>query len=414
MKVDDLLEAKGSKQEAGYIPRPNNGQKCINCTMWRDPNKCSAVAGNIDPNGWCEWYAGGAYGKRGKKVKENNLADLLSNDYPLFLEDVRRIKNYALYMDLVEAELVGIPINESIDKNSIEILEKCKKLTASNPTIGNDYSYVFLIFDANSNLHILENNENATLENISNNQYTFSDGKTYPDERWSKLSYSSLYIFDDSNKFEKFKTIIRLKFNSVVENSVVEAFDTDVEWVSEPGPGGSTVYAAKIEDAYIEITYKPLDNGVYVSFTRGGRMSVTGEGNQNKIFGAVINHMKKWADKNKPEKIMFSAFKPNTGAFGSQDTTRSGLYSKMVQRFASQNGYDYSVEDTGSEDTFILTKRNIDATTSNQKIKNEISIYNTLMSEEYKDGDYARGGKPMPKAKKGRTKHPLHGKLVGS
>ena len=63
--------AKGTKAEAGYQPNPKNGQKCINCTMWRDPNKCSAVAGNIDPDGWCDWYAGGAYGKRGKRVDED-------------------------------------------------------------------------------------------------------------------------------------------------------------------------------------------------------------------------------------------------------------------------------------------------------------------------------------------------------
>jgi hypothetical protein len=36
-----------------------------------------------------------------------------------------------------------------------------------------------------------------------------------------------------------------------------------------------------------------------------------------------------------------------------------------------------------------------------------------IFAEQYKHGDYARGGVPMPKAKKGRTKHPLHGKLVG-
>ena len=71
MKIEDLFEAKASKEEAGYIPRPKNEQKCINCTMWRDPNKCSAVAGDISPNGWCEWYAGGAYGKRGKKIEED-------------------------------------------------------------------------------------------------------------------------------------------------------------------------------------------------------------------------------------------------------------------------------------------------------------------------------------------------------
>jgi hypothetical protein len=48
-----------------------------------------------------------------------------------------------------------------------------------------------------------------------------------------------------------------------------------------------------------------------------------------------------------------------------------------------------------------------------RKPKYKTSIYSTLISEKYKHGDYARGGQPMPKAKKGRTQHPLHGKLVG-
>jgi hypothetical protein len=137
-----------------------------------------------------------------------------------------------------------------------------------------------------------------------------------------------------------------------------EAFDTDVEWVADLNSRNVQVFATKIDDAYIELTYKrvfPAD--VYISFTRGGRMSVTGEGSQNKIFGAVINHVKQWVAKNKPPRIIFSAFKPNTGPFGSQDTTRSVLYSKMIQRFAGQNGYDYDIENTGSEDTFILTRQ---------------------------------------------------------
>lgn len=83
MKIQDLFEAKGTKAEAGYQPNPKNGQKCINCTMWRDPNKCSAVAGNINPNGWCKWYAGGAYGKRGKKVAESlSILSQWKNDEP--------------------------------------------------------------------------------------------------------------------------------------------------------------------------------------------------------------------------------------------------------------------------------------------------------------------------------------------
>jgi len=160
---------------------------------------------------------------------------------------------------------------------------------------------------------------------------------------------------------------------------IKEAFDTDVEWIKGAAPQGASVYAAKVDDAYIEITYKPMNKGVYISFTRGARMSVTGEGGQNKIFGAVINHIKKWVDKNKPQEIYFSAFKPRTGAFGSQDDTRSGLYRKMVQRFASQNGYDYDVEDTGNEDTFILKRKEND-TQTNEDFDNisDIDLKNAL------------------------------------
>lgn len=64
-----LQEAnKASKEEADYQDSPKNGDKCINCTMWREPNKCTAVAGAISPDGWCKWYEGGAYGKRGNLV----------------------------------------------------------------------------------------------------------------------------------------------------------------------------------------------------------------------------------------------------------------------------------------------------------------------------------------------------------
>ena len=47
---------KHSKEEAEYQARPHNGQICKNCTMWREPNKCTAVSGNISPRGWCAWY----------------------------------------------------------------------------------------------------------------------------------------------------------------------------------------------------------------------------------------------------------------------------------------------------------------------------------------------------------------------
>lgn len=55
--VDLFLEkAKHSKAEAGYVAHIVKGQRCINCTMWRSPNKCSAVLGKISPDGWCKWF----------------------------------------------------------------------------------------------------------------------------------------------------------------------------------------------------------------------------------------------------------------------------------------------------------------------------------------------------------------------
>jgi hypothetical protein len=69
MRLDDLSESKSSKSEAGYQAKPHAGQKCLYCTMWRDPNRCTAVAGSISPDGWCDWWQGGARGKHGR-IKE--------------------------------------------------------------------------------------------------------------------------------------------------------------------------------------------------------------------------------------------------------------------------------------------------------------------------------------------------------
>lgn len=167
------------------------------------------------------------------------------------------------------------------------------------------------------------------------------------------------------------KTIMRKKnFATPNQQFPIESFDTEGRWVKDFDDGDIQVFATKIEDAYIELTYKRMSNNdVYIAFSRGGRSSVTGEGNQNKIFGAVINHIVEHIRKLQPPRIIFSAFKPNTGAFGSQNTTRSNLYRKMVQRFASQSGYDYDVEDTGNEDTFILTKKNIEENFADGKVK---------------------------------------------
>jgi len=75
VNIEDLSESKSTKSEVHYQAKPHAGQRCINCTMWRDPNKCSAVAGNISSDGWCDYWAPGAYGKHGKSIDESEILD---------------------------------------------------------------------------------------------------------------------------------------------------------------------------------------------------------------------------------------------------------------------------------------------------------------------------------------------------
>lgn len=62
---------KHSKQEAGYVAHAVKGQRCDQCTMWRAPNKCSAVAGDIKPEAWCKWWKQ----SHRKDLKEKSIHD---------------------------------------------------------------------------------------------------------------------------------------------------------------------------------------------------------------------------------------------------------------------------------------------------------------------------------------------------
>lgn len=54
--IKPIKEEKDTKEEANYQDKPKNGQYCEDCTMWREPNKCTAVEGVISPEGWCSYF----------------------------------------------------------------------------------------------------------------------------------------------------------------------------------------------------------------------------------------------------------------------------------------------------------------------------------------------------------------------
>ena len=48
---------KMTQQAAAYQPSPKNGQKCLDCSFFVQPQACKLVDGTISPVGWCKFYA---------------------------------------------------------------------------------------------------------------------------------------------------------------------------------------------------------------------------------------------------------------------------------------------------------------------------------------------------------------------
>jgi High potential iron-sulfur protein len=49
--------AKMSQKSVAYQDSPKEDQKCSNCSLFKEPNTCTIVDGEISPNGWCKYWA---------------------------------------------------------------------------------------------------------------------------------------------------------------------------------------------------------------------------------------------------------------------------------------------------------------------------------------------------------------------
>jgi hypothetical protein len=49
-------QQKFSKTAADYQDVPKNGLTCAACSLFRPPQSCAVVEGDISPNGWCKFF----------------------------------------------------------------------------------------------------------------------------------------------------------------------------------------------------------------------------------------------------------------------------------------------------------------------------------------------------------------------
>lgn len=145
---------------------------------------------------------------------------------------------------------------------------------------------------------------------------------------------------------------------------ITELFDTNVNWTIAEQDKRNMIFVSTIDNKDVKIEYHSMDDNfskVSVSFMVDGEWDVTGGGSAMRIFGAVINNMKQFVSKVKPNFVAFTAIKVgNTASNDDEYTTRSNLYKRMVIRFANNLGYSYDFQEQGHFDRFVLIKKDKD------------------------------------------------------
>ena len=152
---------------------------------------------------------------------------------------------------------------------------------------------------------------------------------------------------------------------------LTEAFDKPYRYTRIDLYKGFVVYRFFTSDrSEVDVLFKEneiSDEESYwvVNFERDGRQDQTGEGDAMRIFATVIEILKDFTKKEKPQEIGFSAEKPASritlphGHPGRSKEmgSREKLYKKLVQRYAGRMGYKYSTQTDYNATDFKLVRK---------------------------------------------------------
>lgn len=113
---------------------------------------------------------------------------------------------------------------------------------------------------------------------------------------------------------------------------LTELFDPKAGFDLKWDAGSSTEQFATAYDRQgraIDISFIKSEGLWDIEFERDGAMDITGGGDAERVFATVINAIKIFVDKVKPEFIVFSAKEPS----------RQSLYKALANRVGRQIGY---------------------------------------------------------------------------
>ena len=138
--------------------------------------------------------------------------------------------------------------------------------------------------------------------------------------------------------------------------NVNEVFDNPYKTKTEKSEYGDVDMLVKLPDGTnISIMFNNQgDDEWQVEFYRNNSQEVTGEGDAQRVFATVLTAMQKFIKKYKPWRLTFSANKDVQP--GQNRESRAKLYNRLVQRYATAWGYEPYAEDHGDQIAYELTK----------------------------------------------------------
>jgi GNAT superfamily N-acetyltransferase len=156
---------------------------------------------------------------------------------------------------------------------------------------------------------------------------------------------------------------------SRIKQGVVEAFDKPYPIKFEHSEYGDVDALTRLPDGtYLSIMFNQESghdgnhpSHYSVEFYRNSSQEVTGEGDAYKVFATVIEAIRRFVIKMKPDSISFSASKEpevdmaQPGANVNPES-RAKLYNRLVQRYAGAMGYSVKQQEGNNKVTYTLKK----------------------------------------------------------
>ncbi len=142
----------------------------------------------------------------------------------------------------------------------------------------------------------------------------------------------------------------------VDKQGVAEAFDQPYKIKWEKSEYGDVDALAKLQDGTsLSIMFNladKLENNWGVEFYRNNSQAATGEGDAQRVFATVLAAIGQFLKKKKPNSLFFTAVKEEdpTGS-------RTKLYDRLVQRYATGLGYDLKKVDYPEQTGYKLTRQ---------------------------------------------------------